>query len=173
MLALPVPSVWEIHPMLVHFPIALLLIGVGADFRARRRPGLTSVAAGLLVLGVIFGWIAGGAGFLAFYTVPAHTDDAHTLMWWHLGLAVATLVVFSWVAVKRWRSRTTSATGGQLLLSSFGVLLLLATGYLGGVIVYHGGAGVQPELLSQEIRGGHDHSAGHESHSEPASSPAP
>lgn len=158
---LPIPKIWEIHPMLVHFPIALLLTGVAAELLARKRPTLTRPAAGLLVAGAVLGWLAATAGLLSFYTVPAHTDQAHTLMWWHLGFAVASLVLFTWVCVKRWKAGASSASGSQLAAESFGALLLLITGYLGGAIVYHGGAGIAPELLSPEIREGHSHDGGH------------
>ncbi|MBI2827195.1 MAG: DUF2231 domain-containing protein [Planctomycetia bacterium] len=154
---LPTPNIWEIHPMLVHFPIALLLSGIVTDFMARRHPALARPAAGLLVAGALLGWLAGGAGLLSFYTVPAHTEQAHTLMWWHLGLAVATVLLFSWVCVKRWKARQSPPTGSLLSAEAVGALLLMVTGYLGGVIVYHGGAGVAPELLSHDIQQGHAH----------------
>jgi uncharacterized membrane protein len=161
-----IPKIWEIHPMLVHFPIALLLTGVAADLLARKRSALTRPAAGLLVVGVALGWLAAAAGLLSFYTVPAHTDDAHTLMWWHLGFAVASLVLFTWACVKRWKAREESASLALLSAEALGTLLLLITGYLGGTIVYHGGAGIAPELLSPEIRKGHSHDGGHGQHSE-------
>ena len=33
----------------------------------------------------------------------------------------------------------------------------MVTGYLGGLIVYHHGAGVNPNILAPEIRDGHSH----------------
>ncbi|WP_291177989.1 DUF2231 domain-containing protein [Gimesia sp.] len=143
--------------MLVHFPIALLLTGVVMEFLSRKRPTLTIPAAGLLVTGVVFGWLSAAAGLLSFYTVPAHTKQAHVLMWWHLGFAVLTLLLFTWIAVKRWKARQVSARHLLLLASLCGAALLVVTGYLGGMIVYHGGAGIQPDLLSPEIRTGHHH----------------
>lgn len=170
-MTLPIPNIWELHPMLVHFPIALLLTGVVMECLARKRPTLTRPASGILVAGVALGWLSAAAGLLSFYTVPAHTEQAHTLMWWHLGFAVFALLFFSGVAVKRWRGRQAAVTKPVLLIELCGAILLIITAYLGGTIVYHGGAGVEPELLSQEVRSEHHHGdAGHgassETHSE-------
>lgn len=154
-----IPKPWELHPMLVHFPIAFLLGGVLLLLWACWRPSEMRHrnAAGLLLAGTIFGWLAAAAGALAFFTVPAHTEEGHNLMYWHLGLGSAMLLVFAWLAVVRWRRRTERATRIQLTAGIVGALLLSITGYLGGAIVYHHGAGVNPDILAPEIREGHSH----------------
>lgn len=160
------PRIWELHPALVHFPIALLLSGIVLDlidwYRANQT--LTGVATWILIAGVGTGIVAANFGLLAFYTVPAHTEDAHTLMFWHAGMAVSSLALFGGVAFARWRRRS-----GQPSLSSrmFGLAagaLLSITGYLGGDIVYHGGAGVDPELLASAVREKHSHGQGGSQH---------
>jgi uncharacterized membrane protein len=157
------PPPWELHPALVHFPIAFLLGGVLLDLFAwwRQRPELARIATGLLLAGTLTGVVAALSGLLAFFTVPAHTEEAHTLMYWHLGLAVLTLVVFCWVSAMRcfnWRSTPTRSVR---ISGFFSALLLVAASALGGWIVYHGGAGIDPQLLSPEIRAGHSHGADH------------
>ena len=154
-------EVWEIHPILLHFPIALLLCGVAAELWGMRRPRetLTRAGAGLLLTGMLSGWATAAAGLLAFWTVPAHTEEAHTWMWWHLGFAATTMLLFTWLAIVRWRRRAVPSTGGQWFAGLCGAVLLTITGWLGGLIVYHGGAGIDPALLVQEIREGHSHGA--------------
>lgn len=149
--------------MLVHFPIAFLLAGVVLLLWSWRRPSetLQRVTAGLLLAGMIFGWLAAAAGGLAYFTVPAHTEEGHELMYWHLGLGLGMLVLSTWVSIARWQKRTTVATTPQLIAACLGAVLLMLTGYLGGSIVYHHGAGVDPKILAPEIRGGHSHQNGH------------
>ncbi len=153
---------WELHPLLVHFPIAFLLGGALLDLVTLRyrRETLSRSAAGLLLAGVCTGWLAAAAGLLAFYTVPAHTEEAHGKMYWHLGLAIASLLLFTWVAIARWRYRASPPKLPHAVAAVFASVLLALTGYLGADLVYHGGAGVRPELLAPEIREGHSHSQG-------------
>ena len=161
-------NVWEIHPALVHFPIALLLSAVALDVFAWWRPSesLNRMAIGLLIAGVVAGWLAANFGLLAFYTVPAHTHDAHHLMFWHIGAAVSTLLLFTWLAVVRWFHRAEPITRPRRIVGLIAAAFLMTTGALGGHIVYHGGAGVQPELLAESVREAHSHGgvAGQEKH---------
>ena len=202
---------WEIHAMLVHFPIAFWLGGVAVDLwnRWRKTIDLERLATGLLVAGVLSGVATALAGVLAFRTIPAHTAEAHYLLFWHflvqagalnlfaaavllrlpttfgrlsaLSAPVTGLLAFFFVSAETPETRTlTSAhlavqltalsalgwlafgrtpTAGQprsttavLLVSA--VTLLIGSG-IGGYIVYHGGAGIEPELLRPELRRGH------------------
>ena len=97
----PVLKPWELHPMLVHFPIAFLLGGAVLLFWTLRRPSelLYRTAAGLMLAGILCGWLAAAAGGLAYVTVPAHTEEGHGLMLWHLRLGLTMLVLFTWVSI--------------------------------------------------------------------------
>ncbi|HET6573371.1 MAG TPA: DUF2231 domain-containing protein [Fimbriiglobus sp.] len=153
---------WEIHPALTHFPIAFLLGGVVLDLYAwwRGRPGPAQVATGLLIAGLLTGVLTALAGLLAFFTIPGHTEEAHRLMYWHLGIQAAALLLFAWPTWKRWRNwaETPSATG-RLTLCLAAVVLVVGSG-VGGYIVYHGGAGIDPELLAPEVLESHSHGGG-------------
>ena len=149
---------WEAHPTTVHFPIAFLLGAVALDLYAwrRGRADFMWVATGLMAAGVVTGVVAAVTGLVAFFTVRAHTGEAHTLMYWHLGLNAATLILFS--AVYFARRRAESPGAGARALGLLAAALLAAGGFLGGRIVYRGGAGVDPAILAPEVRGDHSHS---------------
>lgn len=162
------PKPWELHPMLVHFPIAFLLGGSVVLFWTFLRPSemLHQAATWLLLAGVLFGWLAAATGGLAYYTVPAHTEEGHGLMIWHLRLGLAMMALFTWVSIARLRRRETPATKQQLAITLVGAVLLMLTGHVGGSVVFHHGAGVDPKILSKEIREGHSHANGHSHSSE-------
>lgn len=154
---------WEFHPMLVHFPIAFLLGGVALDVYAwlRRRPELSRVVSGLLIAGVLTGVLAALTGLVAFFIVPAHTEEAHRLMYWHLGIQVAALLLFAWPAWLGWRNWQVPLTPAARVVGWVAAVLLTVGSGIGGYIVYHGGAGVAPHLLSREVREGHSHGSDH------------
>lgn len=166
---------WEIHPALNHLPIALLLAGVALDLYAwwRGRPDSAQVATGLLVAGVLTGALTALAGLLAFFTVPGHTEEAHRLMYWHLGIQAAALLLFAWPAWQRRRNWAAPPTRAGRLVACLAAVLLLVGSGVGGYLVYHGGAGVDPQLLAPEVRHGHspeERPAGHPHPSGPGES---
>lgn len=135
-----------IHPIIVHFPIALLFTAVFFEFLGfwTRREAYRQFGLWLLILGMISGIVASAAGFwteeaVVASGVPEKAVDRHEL------LAIITLVVFALVLVIRWRihdpwSARTRAV--YLILAGLGVLLLGTTGYFGGDLVYRYGAGI-------------------------------
>ncbi len=164
------PPLWEIHPATVHFPVALLLSGVVLDLYAwwRGRPDLAQIAYGILVAGVLTGVLAASSGFLAFYTLPpTHTEEAHTIMYWHLWLQVAAIVVFTSVVLARWRLRQRAPSGVLRITGLVATGLLVVGSYLGGHLVYRGATGIDPSLLSPALQEGHHHDG--EGHEHPAS----
>jgi uncharacterized membrane protein len=159
----------EIHPALVHFPIAFFLGGVTLDLYAwwMRREDLARIAIGLLAAGVVMAVPTALAGLLAFFTVPAHTAAAHDIMIWHLVSEVAAVALFTAVVIVRWRNGLALPGAAARGLGLLAAVILLVASYLGGVLPYHEGAGVNPQILAPEIREGHSHSHG----AEPGSAP--
>jgi uncharacterized membrane protein len=146
---------WELHPVLVHFPIAFLIGGVVLDLYAWRRGDLAParVATGLLLAGVATGALAAAAGVLAFFTGPAsHTEESSQLIWWHIGAAVTQFVMFAIVALVRWRLQPAPPPVWTRVVGLIAAVVLVFAGYEGGYIVYHGGSGVEPKLLAPELR---------------------
>jgi hypothetical protein len=75
----------------------------------------------------------------------------------HLVLASAALVLFALVAIARWRRRTQPASRLSLSTGLMGAVLLIGAAFLGGKVVYEGGAGVDPQILAPAVVQGHHH----------------
>jgi uncharacterized membrane protein len=131
-----------LHPMVVHFPIALLFASVGLDWLgyALRRPGFTRAGFYSLALGAL------GAGAAAFVGPDEVSGDtAQALLGWHQLYALLTVTLA--VALVAIRFFATDGIGGRWALTYLaGTLVLLAvvsmTGYYGGELTYHQGVGV-------------------------------
>ena len=164
---------WEAHPATVHFPIAFLLGAVALDLYAwyRGRIDLAHAATWLIAAGTISGLLAVATGLLAFFTVRAHTAESHDQMYWHLGLNAAALILFAAVFVLR---RRAGSPGTRARVAGLVAAALLAGGgFLGGRIVYRGGAGVDPAILAPEVRGSHQHPEPKPGEAKPDAFPAP
>jgi uncharacterized membrane protein len=155
---LSVTSLPNIHPGVVHFPIALLAAALAFDVAglALRRPTwVDRTAAALFLLGALCAWAAVVTGERAadsLVNVPAlvqplvdeHHDWAERTAWFFSAVAVARLALLvSGRGARPWRlparaSLLAAALGGQWLL--------YGTADRGGALVYvHGLAVVRPE----------------------------
>jgi len=134
---------WELHPALVHFPMALLLCGVGLDLyaRLRRQDSLVRPAFFFQFWGVAAGWVAALAGILAWTTAP-RVYEINPLVYTHPLLALVSLVGFSALVAVRWRSRAQMAAPPKQILGAAAALLTLLAAYTGGHLVYRGAMGV-------------------------------
>ncbi len=127
-------ALWQLfgrfHPVLVHFPIALLL--VGAALRLLRREDRTGVA--LIHLGAIGAVASLLAGF-SWEDQGHFQGKAHELIELHerLGMGATVTAVVASVLAFRWKERRLGVQNGVLVLAA---LLVGAAGHFGGVSVY-------------------------------------
>jgi uncharacterized membrane protein len=154
-------NLWELHPALVHFPIAFLLASTALDVVAvhRRQVDLAKAALGLLVAGELSAIVAAGAGALAYFTVPTHSEQAHVRMLIHPLLAVGSVVVYALHARSRLKHKGEIASRSSMGLSLFAAALMVTAGALGGYLVYHDAVGVSVEHIG--VPGGHEHGHTH------------
>jgi len=136
----------NIHPLLVHFPIALLLTYVALDWAGRIWKGkpFTEAAWYTLLLGLAGTLVTVLTGLVAARGVPADSPALATLNV-HKFIGLATFVLFGIQAVCYARNRGKYTPGKQVLhtvLQLAGVALIVLTGYFGGELVYTFGVGV-------------------------------
>ncbi|MEC0373642.1 DUF2231 domain-containing protein [Paenibacillus chibensis] len=140
-----------LHPLIVHFPIALLFLAAVVQILALWRPRLFDWPAdALLGLGFI-------SGIIAYMTGDGGEDYARSvfgatgaMIHKHESMAFDALVVFGvllalkvlmrlpWVK-KRFDKALRWVAPLLLVISLAGLVLIYLTGHYGGEIVYHGG----------------------------------
>ena len=139
---LPMESV---HPLVVHFPIALLLTALLLDLLALglKRPGLHRMAIWNLYLGTLGAAVAVWTGLRA-AEIAKHTFEIHQVMELHRKLGIATLILG--VLVVAWRLWKRDQLGIRARVMTLVLMLAIAgtLGYgahLGGRLVYEFGVG--------------------------------
>jgi uncharacterized membrane protein len=144
----------NVHPLLVHFPIALLLTAAGLDvagWALRCNRSLRFVATALYVLGtltIVAAYVTGRAAAetvwlpgMAHAAVKEHWDSAFRTVWFFTILTTVRLVLL-------WRVRADPRPALIALLTLvglLGVVLLVETGDRGGRLVYQHGVGITRE----------------------------
>ena len=133
----------ELHPSLVHMPLALLPAAAFVDLVAatRRRPrALDRVGRTLWWATAGTALVTGLTGMAASQEIELPNDHARDMMFLH-GIGNFTIVLAA-LGVASWRSRNranlTSAASGLLAAGA-----ATYTAYLGGELVYSHGAGVK------------------------------
>jgi uncharacterized membrane protein len=135
-----------LHPMLIPFPIALLVATFVCDvvYWATREPFWAQGALWLLVGAIVMSAAAALAGltdFLGNAQVRAFGDA-----WKHMignVVAVALAIITVWMRYRYGAEQGALPWG--IVLSGVIVLLLLYTGWKGGNLVYHCRIGMHPE----------------------------
>lgn len=149
----------NLHPLFVHFPIALFLTATAFEFFAmiRKNESLENAASKLFVLSFLAFIASAITGFFAENSV-SHSGHAHAIMQNHklfqliatgFSFIIAILVLF-------YRNRARII---KIILAVLGVGFMTYGSYLGGELVYRYGVGTNLQKIEQ-----HDHE-----HIDPAS----
>ena len=135
----------SLHPLIVHFPIALLLTALCLDTLAlvSRRPGLHRVALWNLCLGTVGAAAAVLTGLQA-EDVAKHSFEIWQVIELHKRLGITTLILGLMTAGWRLRYRD-RLTPRSRTLTFFAMLAMTGTlaygAHLGGRLVYEFGVG--------------------------------
>lgn len=155
----------HLHPATVHFPIALLLLGsLLALVHLFRRPAVDLRLTVWLLLGL--GWLGGAVavltGLLAQIDLPPDAPY-RTVLNFHIGTGLAVLLLYGFLLYRGWLFRgararkvrekrgdptadlldDAGARGWIVAVIALGALLIVATGWYGGQLVYQFGVNVQ------------------------------
>lgn len=135
-----------VHPMLVGFPLGLLVTGVGFDlaYLVSGNGSLAATAYYMMLTGVVTGLAAEIFGLWDWLYIKPGTR-AKRLGAWH-GVGNFFAVLFFAISVYlRLAAPGFAASGSALAWSFAGALLLLVTGWLGGELVFRLGEGVDDD----------------------------
>lgn len=147
----------NIHPLVVHFPIAILILAVIFDFFSlifRKQEWLTKTTVILFIIGAITGIIALYTGHEAaehlqipkslYKAVGAHAEWAEYTVW-YFGIFAAFRLVLTWFH----KNKISSISVIAFLLGFVGLFLLYKTGEHGGNLVYNHNLGTK--AFSKEL----------------------
>jgi uncharacterized membrane protein len=132
----------EVHPALVHFPIAVLPVAVGADAiglmtGSRELHGVGRVG---IVLAASSAALAGVFGFIAQETVDLDSET-RAILQTHRTLNIVALGVVTAMAISRVAQKRPST--GYLLAGLGAIAAVSVSAYLGGKLVYSHGVAVE------------------------------
>lgn len=133
----------EMHPALVHFPIALLPLAVGADAVGSLTDNWSAMSFGQKAICVAAAGAVASAvtGLIAGEEVNVEGSSQDMLMTHRNLNFIATVAV---IGMAIWRIKHRKPSAAYLGVGAAGVGVLAYTAYLGGKLVYDVGVGVEP-----------------------------
>ena len=167
-----ISSMDNIHPLLVHFPLAFLSTFFVLDVvgTLAKKQHWRNVASWLLYFGTVAAVFTVIAGFIAASSV-AHGEEVHAIMerHEHYGISVLSLAIL--LSAWRWKSGgfiQGGANGFFLVLAGLLCGLMMLGADLGGLMVYKYGVAVKAAQVSDadvhEHHHDHDHDADEHEH---------
>jgi uncharacterized membrane protein len=147
-----------IHPMLIPFPVGLLVTSVVFDviYLITDRTGFTVAAAYAIAGGIIGGLVAAPFGWIDFFKIPADTRAKRIgLMHGLINVVVLVLFAVSWLI--RWNAGGWEPTPLALAFSFVAVVVAAVAAWMGGELVDRLAIGIDeganpdaPSSLSQK-----------------------
>jgi len=151
----------NIHPLLVHFPIAFLSTFFALDVVGTlvKKQSWRNVASWLLYFGAIAAVFTVIAGFMAASSV-AHGEEVHAIMERHEHLGVSVLSIA--ILLSAWRLKSGGIIQGGansffLVLAALLCVLMMLGADLGGLMVYKYGVAVKSTQIEEADVHEHDH----------------
>lgn len=155
----------NIHPLLVHFPIAFLSAFFALDVVGTlvKKQSWRNVASWLLYFGAIAAVFTVIAGFMAASSV-AHGEEVHAIMERHEHLGVSVLSIA--ILLSAWRLKSGGIIQGGansffLVLAALLCVLMMLGADLGGLMVYKYGVAVKSTQIQEADVHEHDHDHEH------------
>ena len=137
-----------IHPLFVHFPIALLMVGgifYGLELILKKEEFGTFGF--YLLIGGVVGVVAAIASGNFSESEIIHTQEIHELLGDHatIGWVVAWVfaILLTWAFLRKGR-QTTPEKAVFMAIYAIGIGVMIYGAHLGGELVYEKGAGVAP-----------------------------
>ena len=151
----------NIHPLLVHFPIAFLSAFFALDVvgTLAKKTQWRSVASWFLYFGTVAAALTVIAGFIAANSV-VHGEDVHGIMEHHENIGISVLSLSIVLSVWRMKSGALIRGGANsffLLLSALLFVLIMLGADLGGFMVYKYGVSVESRPVSEDSDSHHVH----------------
>lgn len=143
-----------VHPLLIHFPTALLPMDLGLTILYHTTGNLTYYQAGAYCLwaGASLDLLAAVAGLIDMIAIPAANKKAMSLALYHGFLNGLLLLIFAIIAWKSWQAFPSPFLAGKMGVALKGILVfaLFAGNYMGGKLIYSHHVGIN---LNKEANG--------------------
>lgn len=142
-----------LHPAIVHFPIALWTVAVGADLAgwATGQPHWWFASEVCLGLGVVAGLVAMVAGALDYAALPQRHPAQDTAVR-HMLWMVAAWSLFAISLVARGIPGSGPPPPWAIAVALVGVAVMAYGGWMGGQLVYRHGVGVRTSSPDRQSR---------------------
>jgi uncharacterized membrane protein len=135
-------STSHLHPMLVHFPIALIAIGFLAEFAFllfKKEICLTKMGYYLLVVGTLAAcvtWLSGDLFTSDMEGAAGKVRETHELLaTMTVVISLLTVALRTYMLVRKQESKSLKVLA--FVLYALAALLVSATGFFGGTLVYN------------------------------------